>query len=231
MKNKREKLEVPLESAMNCKVVDKHGEIQCTQNNSRKTRYECITEAHESTRSRIGPTQPRGHEDVVAKKGFNSMSHYKLVHNRYPYVKQLREENFVLSTRGFVLPSLAGPQRRLWPGLRARSGFLHFGVCVRASCISSAPCPSLRHCALDSQALLIALQFGVWLFVAHVASYLHADLMPREGDDKSPKTFSGGSGLPPGAAMAGATLLVHEDCCFFQQLPATGGTRQHKPMP
>ena len=47
-------------------------------------------EAHKSTRTRIGKTQPRDHEDHVAEKGFNSLSHCNLVHKRIPLLLALR---------------------------------------------------------------------------------------------------------------------------------------------
>ena len=37
-------------------------------------------EAHESTRKRLESSLPKGHEDHVAGKGYNSMTHYNLVH-------------------------------------------------------------------------------------------------------------------------------------------------------
>ena len=40
----------------------------------------CIVEAHESTRQRVGPSLPKNHEDHIAGKGQNSMNHYNLVH-------------------------------------------------------------------------------------------------------------------------------------------------------
>ena len=36
------------------------------------------------TRTRIGKTQSRDHEDLVDEKGFNSLSHYNLVHRPIP---------------------------------------------------------------------------------------------------------------------------------------------------
>ena len=117
-KNARKMLEVPLESAMSCKIDNRHGETRCTPNDSRKTRYACIIEAHESTRSRMRPTQTRDHENDLADKGFNSLSHLQSC----AQARTIRQamENLVLSTRGFVLPALAGPQRRLGHGLLAR---------------------------------------------------------------------------------------------------------------
>ena len=51
----------------------------------------------------------------------------------------------------------------------------------------------------------------MWLFAAHVASPLHADLVPRESDGASPEKFAGSSGFPPGAALAGATLYDFQE--------------------
>ena len=73
-KNERKKLEVPLESAMQRNIATKHRETWCTQDNSRKTRYACKDEARESTRTRIGMTQPRNHKYVIAEKLYNSLS-------------------------------------------------------------------------------------------------------------------------------------------------------------
>ena len=84
MKNACDKLEVPLESAMPCKLDTKHGETRSTQDNSWKTRYGCIIEAHEPTRTRIGATQPRDHEDLIAERRSNSLRHYNLVHKPIP---------------------------------------------------------------------------------------------------------------------------------------------------
>ena len=41
-------------------------------------------ESHEPTRQRVEPSLPTFHEDHFAGKGFNSMSHYNLVHNFIP---------------------------------------------------------------------------------------------------------------------------------------------------
>ena len=46
----------------------------------KKTPCACILEAHESTRKRLEPTLPRNHEDHIAEKGFNSLTHRNLVH-------------------------------------------------------------------------------------------------------------------------------------------------------
>ena len=68
VKNARKKLEVPLETAVHCDISNQQGEIWCTQHNSRKSRYACISEAHESSRTRIGTTEPGYHEDRIAEE-------------------------------------------------------------------------------------------------------------------------------------------------------------------
>ena len=40
----------------------------------------CILEADESTRMRMGNSEPHIHEDHIAGKGENSLQHYNLVH-------------------------------------------------------------------------------------------------------------------------------------------------------
>ena len=47
---------------------------------SRKTKYACIVEADESTRKRVEGTLHKGHEDDIAAKSMNSLSHYNWVH-------------------------------------------------------------------------------------------------------------------------------------------------------
>ena len=46
MGNARKKLELPLEAAVLCKTVTKHGKTCCVNSNTRKTRYACIIEVH-----------------------------------------------------------------------------------------------------------------------------------------------------------------------------------------
>ena len=86
MKNARKKLEIPIDSDMPCKVENLgHGKT-CGENkpNTRRSKYAYIVEAHESTRKRIRKTQQKDHEDHIAGKGFNSLSHYNLVHKFIP---------------------------------------------------------------------------------------------------------------------------------------------------
>ena len=49
-----------------------------------KTRFDCITEAHESTRQRIESVTKRMHVEHIAVKGQNSILHYNLVHKFIP---------------------------------------------------------------------------------------------------------------------------------------------------
>ena len=62
-----------------CKIATKYEETCSEKDNSARTRHACIIEAHGSTRTRIGTTQSRDHEDLIAGKGFNSLSHNNLV--------------------------------------------------------------------------------------------------------------------------------------------------------
>ena len=53
-------------------------------NKLRKTKHACIVEADDSTRKRLESTLPKDHEDHIAEKGFNSLSHHNLVHKFVP---------------------------------------------------------------------------------------------------------------------------------------------------
>ena len=77
MKNARKKLETPLESSMPCKAlnVTKPRETCGDNPDNQNLRYTWILQAHESGRMRIKETQQRDHEDHIAEKGFNSLSH------------------------------------------------------------------------------------------------------------------------------------------------------------
>ena len=52
----------------------------CESNKIPKTKHACIVEAHESTRQRLESSLPTNDEDHIAGKGYNSMTHYNLVH-------------------------------------------------------------------------------------------------------------------------------------------------------
>ena len=57
---------------------------------TQKTKHACILEAHESTRQRLDSSLRKDHEDHIAGKGYNSMTHYKLVHKFVP-VPQMKD--------------------------------------------------------------------------------------------------------------------------------------------
>ena len=66
---------------MSCKI-----EKNCGSGASNKmtTKLECILEADESTRMRVGKSIPHNHEDYIARKGENSLQHYNLDHKFIP---------------------------------------------------------------------------------------------------------------------------------------------------
>ena len=52
----------------------------CGESNNRISKHACIVEAHESSGKRLERTQTKDHEDHIAGKRFNSLSHYFVVH-------------------------------------------------------------------------------------------------------------------------------------------------------
>ena len=77
------KLEIPMEAAMPCEMGTKKRLKKLREtasesdesNKIQKTKLACVVEAHESTRKRLESTLPKDHEDRIAGKGFNSLSH------------------------------------------------------------------------------------------------------------------------------------------------------------
>ena len=55
-----------------------------------KTKISCILEANESTRMRMGNSEPHNHEDHIAGKGENSLQHYNLVHKFIPMPQAMK---------------------------------------------------------------------------------------------------------------------------------------------
>ena len=84
------RLELSLEPAMPCKIVHRHGATRSTQDNSRKSRYAGIVEAHEWTKTRIETTQRRDHDDLSAAKEVNSLSHSNIVHKPIPILQAMK---------------------------------------------------------------------------------------------------------------------------------------------
>ena len=77
IKNARKKLETSVAPAMPCKIMKNCGSGGSDKN---RTKLACILEANESTRMRMGNSEPHNHEDRIAGKGENSLQHYNLVH-------------------------------------------------------------------------------------------------------------------------------------------------------
>ena len=87
IKNARKKLETSVAPAMPCKIMKNCGS---GASNKIKTKLACILEASESTRMRIGNSEPSNHEDHIAGKGENSMQHYNLVHKFIPMPQAMK---------------------------------------------------------------------------------------------------------------------------------------------
>ena len=84
IKNARKKLETPVAPAMPCKM-SKNNQNWVTRGKSNeiKSKLACILEASESTRLRMGNSEPHNHEDHIAGKGDNSLQHYNLYTNLF----------------------------------------------------------------------------------------------------------------------------------------------------
>ena len=57
--------------------------------NKIQTKLACILVADESTKMRMGNSEPPNHEDHIAGKGENSLQHYNLVHKIIPILKAI----------------------------------------------------------------------------------------------------------------------------------------------
>ena len=87
IKNARKKLETSVALAMPCKITKNCGSGGSDKN---KTKLACILEADESTRMRMGNSEPPNHEDHTAGKGENSLQHYNLVHKFIPMPQAMK---------------------------------------------------------------------------------------------------------------------------------------------
>ena len=88
IKNARKKLETSVAPAVICKILKKN--YGSGESNTIKTNLECILEADESTRLRMGNSLPSHHEDHIARKGDNSLRHYNLVHKFIPMPQAMK---------------------------------------------------------------------------------------------------------------------------------------------
>ena len=75
IKNARRKLEFPMPAAMPRKTPANCSGKTCRNIGKRKTKYACIVDADESMRIRLEGVSRRYHEDHIAAKGKNSLSH------------------------------------------------------------------------------------------------------------------------------------------------------------
>ena len=80
IQNAREKLENQL--LLLCPKIMKNCGSGGSDKN--KTKLACILEANESSRMRMGNSEPSNHEDHIAGKGENSLQHHNLVHKFIP---------------------------------------------------------------------------------------------------------------------------------------------------
>ena len=94
MKNARRKLENPMPATVPCKTwLCRNSRETCRAIGGHKTKYACIVEADESMRIRLEAAPHRYHEDHIAGKGTNSLSHYNLVHKFIPMPQAMKIPN------------------------------------------------------------------------------------------------------------------------------------------
>ena len=86
IKNAR-KLETSVAPAMPCKIMKNCGSGGSDKN---KTKLACLLEGRESTRMRMGNSEPSNHEDHIAGKGENSLRHYGLGQKFIPMPQALK---------------------------------------------------------------------------------------------------------------------------------------------
>ena len=77
-------------AAMPCKTPTKSRGESCRSIGKQKTQYDCIVDADESMSIRLEGVPQRYHENHIAAKGINSLSHYKLVHKFIPMPQALK---------------------------------------------------------------------------------------------------------------------------------------------
>ena len=86
IKNARKKLETSVAPAMPCKILKNCG----SRYDKNTTKLACILKASESTRMRMGNSEPHNHEDHIAGKGENALQHYNLVHKFIPMPQAMK---------------------------------------------------------------------------------------------------------------------------------------------
>ena len=84
MKAVRRKLEVPMPTAMRCKITIKSCGDTHRNIGKRKTECDCVVDADEGTRPRLEGAGHKPHQDHIIAKGTNSITHESLVHKFIP---------------------------------------------------------------------------------------------------------------------------------------------------
>ena len=77
--------------AMPCKACkkSKHGETR-SSSYAFKSKFACILDGSESTRTRMEESLSKNHEDHIAGRGGNSLQHYNLVHKFIPMPQAMK---------------------------------------------------------------------------------------------------------------------------------------------
>ena len=73
-----------------CKLQRGQYKETCRTVGEHKTKYACIVEADESMRIRMEGSLHKNHEDHIAEKGMNSLSHKNLVHKFIPMPQAMK---------------------------------------------------------------------------------------------------------------------------------------------
>ena len=91
MTHSRNKLEVPLESAMPCRVstMPRNPFVHTTVLEKHDTHVSWMPTKKKTDRA-SGTTQPRDDEDLIAERGSNSSSHHNFVHKPIPFLQAMK---------------------------------------------------------------------------------------------------------------------------------------------
>ena len=87
----RETKEIPMPAAMPCKTPPcRSSRETCRANGEHRAKYACIVEADESMRIRRDGAPHRYHEEHIAGKCLNSLSHCNQVHKFIPMPQAMK---------------------------------------------------------------------------------------------------------------------------------------------
>ena len=90
-------------AALPCKTQREKYRETCRVEKKCKTKYACIVEADESTRKRMEGSLHKYHEDHIAGKGMNSLSHYNLVHKFIPVPQAIKKNTRCTGSSGKIM--------------------------------------------------------------------------------------------------------------------------------